>query len=59
MPPVLVTRQGEAAYQAARPLWRSAQTRMRELAGADSLAALHGLIETMLPQFADAADADE
>lgn len=56
---VLVTRQGEAAYQAARPLWRSAQTRMRELAGADNLAALHGLIETMLPQFGDAGDANE
>ncbi len=55
---VCVTLKGEAVYQAARPLWRLAQSRMHELAGAEQLSALHGMIETMLPQL-DAAGVDE
>ena len=47
---VCVTPAGEAAYQAARPLWKQAQVRMRNLAGDDQLAALHGLIEAILPR---------
>ena len=54
---VCVTAKGEAVYQSARPLWRLAQARIRELAGVEQLAALHGMIEAILPQL-DAADAD-
>jgi DNA-binding MarR family transcriptional regulator len=52
---VCVTPKGEAVYQSARPLWKLAQLRMRDLAGAGQLTALHEMIETMLPQL-DAAD---
>jgi DNA-binding MarR family transcriptional regulator len=51
---VCVTPRGEAAYQAARPLWKQAQARMRDLAGDTHLDALHGLIEAILPQLEDA-----
>lgn len=50
---VRVTPRGEAAYQAARPLWKGAQMRLRDLTGQDQLDALHGLIEAILPQMED------
>jgi DNA-binding MarR family transcriptional regulator len=53
---VIITSKGEDAYQAARPLWKEAQTLMRERAGEPQLAALHQLIDTLLPQF-DESDA--
>jgi DNA-binding MarR family transcriptional regulator len=45
---VMVTKKGEHALRAARPLWQEAQARMRERAGAGRLTALHELIEGML-----------
>lgn len=48
---VTVTAAGEAAYQGARPLWRLAQARMDQLAGAERLNDLHLLIEAILPRF--------
>ena len=54
---VCVTPKGEAAYQAARPLWKQAQMRMRDLAGDDQLDALHGLIEAILPQIDEVGEA--
>jgi DNA-binding MarR family transcriptional regulator len=45
---VLVTAQGRRAFQAARPLWKEAQARLRARAGDRRLAALHGLIEELL-----------
>jgi DNA-binding MarR family transcriptional regulator len=45
---VRVTAAGEAAFQAARPLWRGAQARVNALVGAERLGALHGLIEELL-----------
>jgi DNA-binding MarR family transcriptional regulator len=45
---VMVTKKGEDALRAARPLWQEAQARMRARAGAGRLAALHELIEGML-----------
>ena len=54
---VCVTPKGEAVFQAARPLWKLAQSRIRELAGVEQLVALHGMIETILPQL-DAAEKD-
>ncbi len=54
---VCVTPRGEAAYQAARPLWKQAQLRMRSLAGEDQLNALHGLIEAILPQIEEVNEA--
>jgi DNA-binding MarR family transcriptional regulator len=47
---VIVTPKGEDAYQAARPLWKAAQTLLHERTGASHLAALHELIDTILPQ---------
>lgn len=55
---ITVTAAGEAAYQAARPLWKSAQERMRELAGDRHLDDLHQLIEIMLPQLDTGETAD-
>ena len=55
---VCVTPRGEAAYQAARPLWKQAQVRMHDLTGAEQLDALHGLIEAILPQMDDVVSAD-
>ena len=46
---VCVTAAGEAAFQAARPLWRAAQARVDALVGAERLGALHGLIGQLLP----------
>jgi DNA-binding MarR family transcriptional regulator len=54
---VQVTPAGEAAFQTARPLWRAAQARVRELTGTERLASLHGLIDELLPLFG--ADADD
>jgi DNA-binding MarR family transcriptional regulator len=45
---VLVTAKGRSAFQAARPLWRQAQARLRAQAGDARLAALHDLIEELL-----------
>lgn len=47
---VIVTAKGEAAYQAARPLWSTAQGLMRERAGEGRLTALHDLIDSILPE---------
>jgi DNA-binding MarR family transcriptional regulator len=55
---VIVTPKGEEAYQAARPFWKTAQTRMHELAGDPELAALHELIDTLLPRFDEPGAAD-
>ena len=45
---VRVTARGRSAFQAARPLWKEAQARLRAQAGGARLAALHGLIEELL-----------
>jgi DNA-binding MarR family transcriptional regulator len=47
---VSVTAKGEAAYQAARPLWSAAQGLMRARVGERDLAALHDLIDSILPE---------
>jgi DNA-binding MarR family transcriptional regulator len=47
---VIVTAKGEEVYQAARPLWRAAQTLMQERLGNPELAALHELIDNLLPR---------
>lgn len=47
---VVVTPHGEAALLAARPLWRAAQMRLRELAGNERIEVLHDLVDAMLPQ---------
>ena len=54
---VCVTTKGEAAFQAARPLWKLAQARMRDLAGGAHLDALHGLIGAILLRLEDADSA--
>jgi DNA-binding MarR family transcriptional regulator len=54
---VVVTAAGEAAYQAARPLWKQAQAQMRETAGEAPLAALHESIDALLPRFEETSDA--
>ena len=46
---VHVTAAGEAAFRAARPLWRSAQACMQSLGGAGALAELHVLVDGLLP----------
>ena len=48
---ILLTRRGEAAYRAARPLWKQAQRLLRERLGETRLAALHELIGAVLVQF--------
>src|SRR3979490_3068699 len=45
---VRVTAKGRSAFQAARPLWKAAQARLRAQAGGARLTALHGLIEELL-----------
>ena len=45
---VRVTARGRSAFQAARPLWKEAQARLRAQAGSARLATLHGLIEELL-----------
>jgi DNA-binding MarR family transcriptional regulator len=47
---VRVTRAGEAAYRAARPLWRAAQARMRSLGGETQVDGLHDLVDMLLPR---------
>ncbi|MBL8382731.1 MAG: winged helix-turn-helix transcriptional regulator [Burkholderiales bacterium] len=54
---VAVTAAGEAAFQAARPLWHEAQQRVRGLLGADGVARLHALVDSLLPQIEASADA--
>ncbi len=46
---VIITVKGEAAFQAARPLWSAAQGLMRARVGERDLAALHELIDSILP----------
>jgi len=55
---VVVTAAGEAALHAARPLWKAAQLRLRELAGTERVEVLHALVDAILPQL-DAPDAAE
>jgi DNA-binding MarR family transcriptional regulator len=55
---VIVTPKGEDAYQAARPLWQAAQALLRERAGDTHVAALHALIETLLPRLDESATVD-
>ena len=55
---VVVTAAGEAALLAARPLWKAAQLRLRELAGTERVEELHDMVDAMLPQL-DAPDTDE
>jgi len=43
---------------AARPLWKAAQLRLRELAGNERVEVLHDLVDAMLPQL-DAPDTEE
>ena len=50
---VVVTAKGEDAYQAARPLWKEAQVLMRDRVGEPRLAALHSLIDALLPQLGE------
>lgn len=47
---VVVTAKGEATFQAARPLWSTAQGLMRARAGERQLAILHELVDTILPE---------
>src|SRR3981189_3587925 len=42
---VRVTAKGRSAFQAARPLWKEAQARLRAQAGDRGLRAPHGLVE--------------
>jgi DNA-binding MarR family transcriptional regulator len=48
---VVVTPAGHAAFDAARPLWREAQSSLHALAGADTLTHLHQLVDDLLPHF--------
>jgi len=50
---VVVTEAGERAYHGARELWKSAQARVRELAGAQSVARLESLIDRVLPRLGE------
>lgn len=49
---VAITARGEAAFQAARPLWQQAQLRVRGSASEARIAALHDLVDSMLPLLA-------
>ncbi len=49
---VAITARGEALFQAARPLWRQAQVRLRGAAGDLRIEALHGLVDAVLPLLA-------
>ena len=53
---VCVTSEGETVYQAARPMWKLAQARVRDLAGAAQLNQLHDLIETILPKLDESGE---
>ena len=46
---VIVTAHGEAAYRAARPLWKLAQAAMEARAGARRIADIHTLVDGVLP----------
>lgn len=56
---VVVTPAGAAAYRAALPIWREAETRMRVLLGGDQIAQLHDLIAAALPRFGGADEASD
>lgn len=49
---VVVTAEGEAAYRRARALWKTAQARVREVAGVRQVGELEALVDRMLPRFA-------
>ena len=55
---VLVTPEGEAAFQRARSLWKAAQARVREVAGQRPVTELEGLIDRMLPLFAEVTESN-
>lgn len=48
---VVVTPAGEQAWREARELWKRAQARVREIAGAGAVGELEALIDGMLPKF--------
>ena len=52
---VRIAPRGKTVLKAARPLWKSAQHAMVDIAGTDQLAALHGLMEALLPRLPVAA----
>ena len=52
---VRVTAAGAAAFRAARPLWQSAQARMRSIGGAEEVDELHALVDTVLPRLDEPA----
>ena len=54
---VVVTDAGEQAFREARRLWKVAQARVREIAGAQEVARLEALIDAMLPRFERFEDA--
>ena len=54
---VAITARGEAVFQAARPLWRQAQLRLRGAVGDARIEALHGMVDAVLPLL-DASEAD-
>lgn len=47
---VRITAAGEAAFRAARPLWKAAQARLRGKAGAADVESLHALVDNLLPR---------
>jgi DNA-binding MarR family transcriptional regulator len=47
---IRVTSAGEAAFRAAVPLWREAQTRVRELGGNGPVAELERVVRQLLPR---------
>ncbi len=49
---VAITARGEAVFQAARPLWRQAQLRLRGAVGDARIEALHGMVDAVLPLLA-------
>lgn len=56
---VVVTEEGEQAFRQARELWKRAQLRVRQVAGAAEVGELERLIETMLPRFGEMSGAGE
>ena len=46
---VRVTDAGEQAYRVARPLWKAAQARVRDIAGARAIGRLEGLADEIVP----------
>lgn len=49
---VIITARGEAVFQAARPLWRQAQARLRGAVGDPRIEAMHGMVDALLPLLA-------